>query len=203
MHQARRLWAARRRAAEQAGPAWLRPPSPWLGRRATGLRPGSELHAVVTQRQIPLPLPRLRQFRFLETQILEHGERRGLQLRDLPGIRHVGDFLLEEIVLAPGKFRELLHALLGLTLLRQHQLLCDLGNFLLLHVPQRVARPVFARQAFDIRQGFDIGELARLLLFRVWRSCGSAPRIAALPVPPSNVRPRGPCSFRRLPADDG
>ena len=121
---------------------------------------------MVTQRQIPLPLPRLRQFRFLETQILEHAERRGLQLRDLLGIRHVGDFLLEEIVLAPGKFRELLHALLGLTLLRQHQLLCDLGNFLLLHVPQRVARPVFARQAFDIRQGFDIGELARLLLLQ-------------------------------------
>jgi hypothetical protein len=45
-------------------------------------------------------------------------------------------------------------------------LLCDLGNFLLLHVPQRVARPVFARQAFDIRQGFDIGELARLVLLQ-------------------------------------
>ena len=111
-------------------------------------------------------MPRLRQLRFLEAQILEHGERRRLQPRSLLGVCHVRDFLLEEIILAPGKFRELLHSVLGLTLLRQHEVLGDLSNFLLLHIPQSVPGPVFARQTLDIRQGFDIGELARLLLLQ-------------------------------------
>ena len=66
---------------------------------------------------------------------VEHRERRGLQACGSLGVRHVRDFLLEEIVLAPGEFRELLHALLGLPLLCQGEMLPDLSDFLLLQVP--------------------------------------------------------------------
>src|SRR3954463_8953866 len=46
-----------------------------------GRVPDQELHAMVTQGQVPLAVPRLRQFRFLEAHLLEHVDARGLERR--------------------------------------------------------------------------------------------------------------------------
>src|SRR5262245_20193128 len=123
-----------------------------------------ELHAVVAKGEIPLTIPRLRQFRFGEAQARKRGEASRLQLGRLLVVRHVGDFLLEEIVLARGELRELLQPLVRLALLDLGELPCDLSDLLLLHVPQGVTGPVLARDAFDVRQRLDVGELDRILL---------------------------------------
>src|SRR5262249_10051713 len=102
----------------------------------------------------------------LEAEVAEHGERLLLQLGGFRLVRHIRDFLLEEIVLPPGEVGELRELLLHVAVLGREQLLGDLGDLLLLQVPEQITRPVLARHALDVRHGRDVGELARLLLLQ-------------------------------------
>ena len=66
-----------------------------------------KLQPVVAERELLVTVPQRDEFRFVEAQLTEHGERSSLQLRGFRLIRHVRDLLLEEIVLAFGEFGEL------------------------------------------------------------------------------------------------
>ena len=101
-----------------------------------------ELQPVVAERELLLTVPERHQFRFVEAQVAEHGERLSLQFRGLL-VRHVRDLLLEEIVLAFGELGKLREPLLHLPMLGREQLLGDVSNLLLLQVPEQVTRPVF------------------------------------------------------------
>jgi len=102
-----------------------------------------QLQPVVAERELLVTVPQRDEFRFIEAQVAEHGERLLLQLRGLRLVHHVRDLLLEEIVLALGEFNKLRELLLRLPVLGREHVLADLGHLLLLQVPEQVTRPVF------------------------------------------------------------
>ena len=69
---------------------------------------------------------------------------------DVIRVRHLGDLLLEQFIVALGELREPPLLLGLLPRLRAQDFLRHLGDLLLLQIPFDLAREILARQTLDI-----------------------------------------------------